>query len=32
MLEISSERSSTLLLPIPIDLFTPFLSKAADKG
>ena len=25
MLEISSERSSTLILPIPIDLFTPFL-------
>src|SRR5512134_280303 len=25
MLEISSERSSTLILPLPIDLFTPFL-------
>ncbi len=25
MLEISSERSSTIILPVPIDLFTPFL-------
>jgi hypothetical protein len=25
MLEISSERSSTLILPIPIDLFKPFI-------
>jgi hypothetical protein len=25
MLEISSERSSTLILPLPIDLFTPFI-------
>jgi regulator of protease activity HflC (stomatin/prohibitin superfamily) len=27
MLEISSERSSTLILPLPIDLFRPFLEK-----
>jgi regulator of protease activity HflC (stomatin/prohibitin superfamily) len=27
MLEISSERSSTLLLPIPIDLLRPFVDK-----
>jgi regulator of protease activity HflC (stomatin/prohibitin superfamily) len=27
MLEISSERSSTLLLPLPIDLLRPFLEK-----
>jgi hypothetical protein len=32
MLEISSERSSTLILPIPIDLFTPFLEKAERGG
>jgi hypothetical protein len=32
MLEISSERSSTLILPLPIDLVTPFLNKGAgDK-
>ena len=32
MLEISSERSSTLILPLPIDLLTPFLNKGAgDK-
>jgi regulator of protease activity HflC (stomatin/prohibitin superfamily) len=29
MLEISSERSSTLILPLPIDLVTPFLNKGA---
>jgi regulator of protease activity HflC (stomatin/prohibitin superfamily) len=28
MLEISSERSSTLILPLPIDLFRPFLEAA----
>jgi regulator of protease activity HflC (stomatin/prohibitin superfamily) len=27
MLEISSERSSTLILPIPIDLFRPFMEN-----
>jgi regulator of protease activity HflC (stomatin/prohibitin superfamily) len=32
MLEISSERSSTLILPLPIDLFTPFLSKGTGAG
>jgi regulator of protease activity HflC (stomatin/prohibitin superfamily) len=32
MLEISSERSSTLILPLPIDLFTPFLSKGTGTG
>src|SRR5215204_1769699 len=28
MLEISSERSSTLILPLPIDLFRPFIEKS----
>jgi regulator of protease activity HflC (stomatin/prohibitin superfamily) len=28
MLEISTERSSTMILPIPIDLLRPFLDKA----
>jgi len=33
MLEISSERSSTLLLPLPIDLLKPFLEKGTgDTG
>ncbi|MGH3048116.1 MAG: slipin family protein, partial [Gaiellaceae bacterium] len=27
MLEMSSERSSTLILPFPIELFTPLLGK-----
>ena len=27
MLEISSERSSTLILPLPLELFKPFLSR-----
>ena len=31
MLEISSERSSTLILPIPIDLFAPFI-EASKRG
>jgi hypothetical protein len=26
MLEISSERSSTLILPLPLELFKPFMS------
>jgi hypothetical protein len=26
MLEISSERSSTIILPLPIELFKPFLN------
>jgi regulator of protease activity HflC (stomatin/prohibitin superfamily) len=28
MLEISSERSSTIILPVPLDLFQPLLSRA----
>jgi hypothetical protein len=28
MLEISSERSSTLILPLPLDLFRPLLDSA----
>jgi regulator of protease activity HflC (stomatin/prohibitin superfamily) len=32
MLEISSERSSTLILPLPIDLFTPFAKRLAESG
>ena len=31
MLEISSERSTTLILPIPIDLFRPFLERGAGS-
>jgi regulator of protease activity HflC (stomatin/prohibitin superfamily) len=27
MLEISSERSSTIILPVPLDLFQPLLSR-----
>jgi regulator of protease activity HflC (stomatin/prohibitin superfamily) len=30
MLEISTERSSTMILPIPIDLIKPFLERGAD--
>jgi hypothetical protein len=29
MLEISSERSSTLILPLPLELFRPFTEAAA---
>jgi hypothetical protein len=32
MLEISSERSSTIILPVPIDLFTPFLEATRRAG
>jgi regulator of protease activity HflC (stomatin/prohibitin superfamily) len=32
MLEISSERSSTLILPLPIELFRPFLGQAYGDG
>ena len=32
MLEISSERSSTLILPLPIDLFSPFIELAKRGG
>jgi hypothetical protein len=28
MLEISSERSSTLILPLPLDLIRPFLERS----
>ncbi|HXV33182.1 MAG TPA: slipin family protein [Gaiellaceae bacterium] len=31
MLEISSERSSTLILPLPIDLLGPFLGKSTGE-
>jgi regulator of protease activity HflC (stomatin/prohibitin superfamily) len=30
MLEISAERSSTLILPLPIDLLTPFVKNLAE--
>ena len=30
MLEISSERSSTMILPIPIDIIKPFMERAAS--
>jgi hypothetical protein len=30
MREISSEHNTTTFLPVPIDLFTPFLKK--DRG
>ncbi len=35
MLEMSSERSSTIVLPLPIELFRPFLESFAgtrDSG
>jgi hypothetical protein len=32
MLEISSERSSTVILPVPIDLFKPFLETMQRSG
>jgi hypothetical protein len=32
MLEISSERSSTIILPVPIDLFKPFLEATQRAG
>jgi regulator of protease activity HflC (stomatin/prohibitin superfamily) len=31
MREISSEHNTTTFLPVPIDLFTPFMKGAADK-
>ena len=30
MLEMSSERTSTLIIPLPIDLFKPFLERKSD--
>jgi regulator of protease activity HflC (stomatin/prohibitin superfamily) len=32
MLEISSERSSTIILPLPIELFKPFLSSGSGPS
>ena len=32
MLEISSERSSTIILPVPIDLFRPFIETMQRSG
>jgi regulator of protease activity HflC (stomatin/prohibitin superfamily) len=32
MLEVSSERSSTLILPIPIELFRPLVEQGANSG
>src|ERR671911_383899 len=32
MLEISSERSSTIILPLPIELFRPFLNMGDDSS
>ncbi len=32
MLEISSERSSTIILPLPIELFKPFLNMGGGGG
>jgi hypothetical protein len=32
MLEISSERSSTIILPLPIELFKPLLGSADGSG
>jgi hypothetical protein len=31
MREISSEHNTTTFLPIPMDLFTPFIKKAIDE-
>jgi regulator of protease activity HflC (stomatin/prohibitin superfamily) len=32
MTEVATEHSSTVVLPIPIDLLTPFLRKPEDRG
>ena len=32
MREISSEHNTTTFLPIPIDLFSPFIKKLVDEG
>jgi hypothetical protein len=32
MLEISSERSSTLILPLPLDLFRPIIEGMNRRG
>jgi hypothetical protein len=32
MLEISSERSSTIILPLPIELFKPFIEGRSGGG
>jgi SPFH domain / Band 7 family len=32
MLEVSSERSSTLILPLPIELFRPLTQAGGDSG
>ena len=32
MLEISSERSTTMILPLPLELLRPFLSKGENTG
>ena len=31
MREISSEHNTTTFLPVPVDLFTPFIKALADK-
>jgi hypothetical protein len=30
MKEISSEHSTTIILPVPIDLFAPFITRSAS--
>jgi len=30
--EVATEHNSTTIFPIPIDIITPFLRKASDKG
>jgi len=30
--EIATEKNSTTIFPVPIDLFTPFIKKLAEKG
>ncbi|MHB8968322.1 MAG: slipin family protein [Thermoleophilia bacterium] len=32
LVEVASEHNSTTIFPIPIDLLTPFIRNAADKG
>lgn len=32
MREISGKHNTTTFLPLPIDLFTPFLKRAAEEG
>jgi hypothetical protein len=30
--EVATEKNSTIIFPVPIDLFTPFIKKLAKEG